>query len=165
MAVHSEGRWSTDEVYLRVCQVLAERTTCLRRKFGAVIARENQIVGTGVNGAPKGLPQCSSVGCIRDAQAIPSGTRIEVCRGVHAEQNAILQAGLAGCRGAALYISGFPCEVCAKLCIQAEIARVVVAGDYPDRRGLNLLRQAGIEVVIVPPLAELRPPSGNEPDN
>lgn len=154
----AEGRWSTDEVCLRICQVLAERTTCLRRKLGALIVKEGRIQGIGVNGAPKGLPQCASVGCIRDAQSITSGTHIDICRGVHAEQNALLQAGLAGCNGAVMYVNGFPCEVCAKLCIQSDIARVVAAGDYTDRRGLALLQQAGIEVLIVPPLAGLRPP-------
>ena len=156
MDVHQDGRWSVDEVNLRICQVIAERTTCLRRKFGAVITKDGSIAGTGTNGAPKGLPHCASVGCLRDALSIPSGTRIEVCRGVHAEQNAILQAGPNGCKGGTLYTNGFPCEVCAKLCIQAGVSRVVVAGDYPDRRGLGLLLQAGVELAIMPPLTELR---------
>lgn len=155
-AHHHDGRLSADEVYLRVCQVVAERSTCLRRHLGALIVKEGQILGTGINGAPKGLPPCASVGCIREAQGIASGTHIEICRGIHAEQNALLQAGLAGSKGAVLYTNGFPCEVCAKLCIQAEIARVVVSGDYPDRRGLDLLFQAGIEVVTLPPLEEIR---------
>lgn len=161
MDAHHDSRWSVDEVYLRICQVLAERTTCLRRKFGAVITHGEQIVGTGANGAPKGLPHCSSVGCLRDALSIPGGTRIEICRGMHAEQNAILRAGPGGCNGGTLYTNSFPCEVCAKLCIQAGLSRVVVAGDYPDRRGLTLLKQAGIEVTVLPPLDELRPPSSS----
>lgn len=156
MDPHQDGRWSVDEVYLRVCQVLAERTTCLRRKFGAVIIKNGAVAGTGTNGAPKGLPHCASVGCLRDAQSIPSGTRIEICRGIHSEQNAILQAGPDGCSGGTLYTNSFPCEVCAKLCIQAGITRVVVAGDYPDRRGLSLLLQAGVELTILPPLTDLR---------
>ncbi|MGE5530037.1 MAG: deoxycytidylate deaminase [Patescibacteria group bacterium] len=157
MAESHEGRWSVDEVYLRICQVLSERTTCLRRKLGAVVVdRGGRIAGTGVNGAPKGLPHCVSLGCLRAAENIESGTRIEVCRGIHAEQNALLEAGLDGCAGGTLYFNGFPCEVCAKLCIQTELSRVVVAGDYPDRHGLALLMQAGIEVAVYPPLPDLR---------
>ncbi|NLG85098.1 MAG: cytidine deaminase [Firmicutes bacterium] len=156
MEAYHDGRPSADEVYLRICRVVAERSTCLRRHLGAVIVKDGQITGIGINGAPKGLSPCASVGCIREIQGIASGTQIEICRGIHAEQNAILQAGLAGSQGAVLYTNGFPCEVCAKLCIQAEIARVVASGDYPDRRGLDLLFQAGIEVVILPPLEEVR---------
>ncbi len=162
MEEHHDGRWSMDEVFLRICQVLAERTSCLRRKLGAVVVKDGQITGVGINGAPKGLPQCASVGCVRATQNIASGTRIEVCRGVHAEQNALLQAGISGSKGGILYTNGFPCEVCAKLCIQAEISRVVVSGDYPDQRGLKLLRQAGVDLVVLPPLEALRPSSAGE---
>ncbi len=151
-----ENRWSTDEMYLRLCQVLAERTTCLRRRFGAIVVNEGRIVGSGVNGAPNGLAHCSEVGCLRDALSIPSGTQIEICRGVHAEMNALLQAGYSGCRGSTLYSNDFPCEICAKLCLQAGLARVVVAGDYPDRGGLSLLMKAGMEVAILPPMDEIR---------
>lgn len=153
---HHEGRWSADEVYLRICQVLAERTTCLRRKIGAVVVKNGQVMGTGVNGAPKGLPHCTLIGCLRDNKAIPAGTQIEICRGVHAEMNAIIRAGQIGCSGGTLYTNGFPCEICAKLCIQAELSRVVVAGDYQDRSGLTLLLQSGIEVVVLPALSELK---------
>lgn len=157
MEATHESRWSVDEVYLHICHVLAERSTCLRRKLGAVIVKDGRIVGTGVIGAPKGLSQCATAGCIRDKERIASGTRLDVCRGVHAEQNALLQAGLVECRGAVLYMNGFPCATCAKLCIQAELDRIVISGDYPDRSGLSLLLQSGIEVVTLPPLSAHHP--------
>ena len=145
-----ESRLSMDEIYLRICRDLSQRTNCLRRKIGCLIVRSGQIVASGLNGAPKGLPLCGTTGCLRDQMGIARGTRAEVCRGVHAEQNAIVGCGLEKTSGATLYTNSFPCPVCAKLIIQAEIGRVVICGDYPDDEGIKLLRQAGIQVTILP---------------
>ncbi|HEX2954457.1 MAG TPA: cytidine/deoxycytidylate deaminase family protein [Bacillota bacterium] len=144
-----ESRLSMDEIYLQICRDLAKRTNCLRRQIGCLIVKNGQIVASGYNGAPKGLPLCSTKGCLRDELGIASGTQAEVCRGVHAEQNAIIGAGLDRASGATLYTNSFPCTVCAKLIIQAEIVRVVVGGGYPDREGIKLLKKAGIQVTII----------------
>ena len=145
-----ENRVSMDEVYLMLCQDLAQRTNCLRRHIGCVIVRNGQIIGSGFNGAPKGLPLCSASGCIRDRLGISSGTQASICRGVHAEQNALLSAGLDRTVNATLYTNSYPCTVCAKLIIQAEIARVVISGHYSDEEGVQLLRQAGVQVTVLP---------------
>lgn len=145
-----ENRLSMDEVYLRICGDLSKRTNCLRRKIGCLIVRNGQIVASGFNGAPKGLPLCNTVGCLRDQMGIESGIKAEICRGVHAEQNAIIGGGVEKTSGATLYTNSYPCTICAKLIIQAEISRVVVSGEYPDEEGIKLLRQAGIQVSIMP---------------
>ena len=145
-------RPTLDEYFMEIASVVAKRSTCLRQHVGAVIVKDKRILATGYNGAPSGLPHCDEVGCLRDKMAVPSGERQELCRGAHAEQNAIIQAAKFGISvdGAILYSTHCPCITCAKIIINAGIRRVVYGRDYADRRGLELLREAGVEVVYFP---------------
>lgn len=154
-----------DEYFIKIAFDVAERSTCLRRKVGAILVRDKQILSTGYNGAPSGLPHCEDVGCLRDRHNVPSGQRHELCRGLHAEMNAFLQAAVHGVStlGATLYCTNHPCSLCAKMVINAGIERVVEAGDYPDDLARELLAQAGIEVdhFDYPRQAELEPTTAN----
>ncbi|WP_290596842.1 MULTISPECIES: deoxycytidylate deaminase [unclassified Archaeoglobus] len=146
------NRPTLDEYFMEIASVVAKRSTCLRQHVGAVIVKDKRILATGYNGAPSGLPHCEDVGCLRDKMAVPSGERQELCRGVHAEQNAIIQAAKFGISvdGAALYSTHCPCITCAKIIINAGIKRVVYGKEYADKRGLDLLREAGVEVEFFP---------------
>jgi len=134
---------------MEIATIVAKRSTCLRQKVGAVIVKEKRILATGYNGAPSGLPHCDVVGCLREKMDIPSGERQELCRGVHAEQNAIVQAAKFGISidGASLYSTHCPCITCAKIIINAGIKRVVYGKKYADKNGLELLKESGIDVV------------------
>jgi dCMP deaminase len=136
-----------DEYFMQIAAVVARRSTCLRNQVGAVFVRNKRILSTGYNGAPAGLQHCDEVGCAREGVA--SGTRHELCRAVHAEQNAIIQAALHGVsiEGATLYCTHQPCILCAKMMINARIRKVVFLESYPDETALQFLEQAGIEVV------------------
>jgi dCMP deaminase len=136
-----------DEYFMQIAAVVARRSTCLRNQVGAVFVRNKRILSTGYNGAPAGLQHCDEVGCAREGVA--SGTRHELCRAVHAEQNAIIQAALHGVsiEGATLYCTHQPCILCAKVMINARIKKVVFLESYPDETALQFLEQAGIEVV------------------
>ncbi len=140
------SRPHSDEYFLKIAAVVAERSTCLRHHVGAVAVRDKQILSTGYNGAPSGLEDCLSLGCLRDAQNIPSGTRHEICRAVHAEQNAIIQAALHGVslEGATLYATHTPCVLCAKMLTNARIKRYVSFGKYADKSFEEMFKQAGI---------------------
>ncbi len=142
-------RPSWDEYFLEVVSVVAKRSTCLRRQLGAVIVKDKRILTTGYNGAPSGLAHCLDVGCLRQEKGVPSGERFELCRGLHAEQNAIIQAASYGVsiQGAVIYTSCQPCVACAKMIINAGIRRVVFGGDYPDPLSRQVLAEAQIEVV------------------
>ena len=137
-----------DEYWMNIAKDVAKRSTCLRRQIGAVIVKDNVIISTGYNGAPRGFPHCLDVGCRRDKLNIKSGERHEECIGVHAEQNALIQAGREAA-GATLYVNSYPCKICAKLIINAGIRRVVMSGEYSDREGLEFLRKAGIELTFL----------------
>ncbi len=147
MVVHNRPDW--DEYFLEIAHVVAKRSTCLRRHIGAVIVKDKQILTTGYNGAPSGLAHCLELGCLRDELGIPSGTRHEICRALHAEQNAIIQAALHGIstKGSTLYCTHQPCILCAKTVINAGIKRVVFEGHYPDQSARDILNEAGIELV------------------
>jgi dCMP deaminase len=134
-----------------MARVVARRSTCLRRQVGALLVREKRILASGYNGAPSGLPHCEDVGCRRAQLGIPSGERQELCRALHAEQNAIIQAALHGVntRDSVLYCTAQPCVICAKMLINAGLVRVVYEGEYPDELALEMLGQAGIELVRV----------------
>jgi dCMP deaminase len=131
---------------------VAQRSTCLRRHVGAVLVLEKRILATGYNGAPSGLPHCEEVGCLREQHKVPSGQRHELCRGLHAEMNAMLQAARHGIRidGGTLYTTSTPCSLCAKMIINAGIRRVVAAGEYPDELGRRMLAEAGVALDRVP---------------
>jgi len=141
-------RLGWDAYFMAITRVVAERSTCCRRQVGALIMYDRRILTTGYNGAPSGLRHCTDIGCLREERGIASGERHELCRGMHAEQNAIIQAASSGVsiRGGTLYTTHFPCVMCAKMIINAKIARVVFASDYPDRLGQELLAEAGLLV-------------------
>lgn len=134
---------------MKIAELAATRSTCLRRKVGAVLVRDKRILATGYNGAPSGLPHCEDIGCLREKLNIPSGERHEICRGVHAEQNAIIQAATLGVplKDSILYSTNQPCVVCAKIIINAGIKEIVTKGGYPDKLASDLLKEAGIKVV------------------
>ena len=140
-----------DEYFLQLARQAATRSTCLRRQVGAVLVRDKRILTTGYNGAPRNTAHCLDVGCLREQLGIPSGERQELCRAIHAEQNAIIQAALHGIsiEGATLYCTHQPCILCAKMMINARVTKVVYQLSYPDWTALDFLRQAGIEVVRV----------------
>ncbi|MHB8945477.1 MAG: deoxycytidylate deaminase [Bacillota bacterium] len=141
-------RPSWDEYFMGITRAVASRATCLRRNVGAVVVKDKRILTTGYNGAPAGLPHCGEVGCLRQKLDIPSGQRQEICRGLHAEQNAIIQAGLYGVslQGATIYTTTFPCVTCAKMIINAGISKLVFADSYPDDFSEGFLREAGVEI-------------------
>jgi len=139
-------RPSWDEYFMELARVVARRSTCLRRGVGALLVRDRRILATGYNGAPSGLVHCAEAGCIREEKKIPSGERHELCRGLHAEQNAIIQAAVHGtsARGATLYVTHQPCVVCAKMLVNAQIDEIVFSGEYPDDLSRYILEEARI---------------------
>lgn len=143
------ARPSWDEYFMLITQVVAKRSTCIRRQVGAVIVKDKQILATGYNGAPRGLTHCLDNGCLRRTLDIPSGQRHELCRGLHAEQNAVIQAAQHGVsiKGAAVYTTHQPCFICAKMIINAGLCRVVYAGGYPDELAMQAFAEAGLEVL------------------
>jgi len=145
-----------DEYFLKIASVVAERSTCRRHHVGAVAVKDKHILATGYNGAPSGLKDCLELGCLRDELNIPSGTRQEICRGIHAEQNVIIQASLHGVslEGSTIYATHTPCILCAKMLANAKIKRFVSFGKYNDGAFTDLFREAGIQVDI-----KHRPPS------
>jgi len=150
------SRPGSDEYFLKIASVVAERSTCRRHHVGAVAVRDKHILATGYNGAPSGFKDCLELGCLRDELGIPSGERQEICRGIHAEQNVIIQATLHGVslEGSTIYATHTPCVLCAKMLVNAKIKRFVSFGKYSDDSFIDLFREAGIEVDI-----KKRPPS------
>jgi len=138
-----------DNYFLLIAAVAASRSTCLRRKVGAVLVRDQQILSTGYNGAPRNSAHCDERGCVRERLCIPSGERHEICRGSHAEINAVAQAAAAGTatQGSMLYCTHEPCAYCAKALINAGCERVVFMYPYPDSFARELLLEAGVEIV------------------
>src|SRR3989339_316651 len=136
-------RPSWDEYFMKIAYLVAERSTCRRHHVGAVIVKDKRILTTGYNGAPSGLKDCLELGCLREKNNIPSGTRHEICRAIHAEQNAIIQAGLHGVviKEATIYCTHSPCILCAKMLANARIKRFVTSGDYPDEAAKQLLKE------------------------
>jgi len=143
-------RPSWDEYFVEIARQVATRSTCLRRNVGALIVRDKRILSTGYNGAPRGLEHCDVAGCLREKLGIPSGQRQEICRGLHAEQNAIIQAALHGVsvEGGAIYVTHQPCITCAKMIINSGIVRVVCANAYPDELARQMLDEAGVELSV-----------------
>jgi len=139
-----------DQYFLKVALVVAERSTCHRHHVGAVAVQDKHILTTGYNGAAAGLKDCLELGCLRDELGIPSGERQELCRGIHAEQNVIIQAALHGAslEGSTIYCTHTPCVLCAKMLVNARIARFVSFGKYNDDAFLELFGEAGIKFDI-----------------
>ncbi|RJO62401.1 MAG: cytidine deaminase [Dehalococcoidia bacterium] len=146
------SRPNSDEYFLKVAAVVAERSTCRRHNVGAVAVKDKHILSTGYNGAPSGLQDCLTLGCLRDELHIPSGTRHEICRAVHAEQNVIIQAALHGVslEGATVYATHTPCVLCAKMLTNARIKRYVSFGKYADNSFQEMFREAGIAFEQLP---------------
>ncbi|NLL48323.1 MAG: cytidine deaminase [Firmicutes bacterium] len=143
-------RPSWERYFMEIAELVSSRSTCLRRQVGAVLVRDKHIIATGYNGAPRGISHCMEVGCLREQLGIPSGERHEMCRGTHAEQNAIIQAALHGVStaGSTLYCTHQPCILCAKMLINAGVEKVVFQGEYPDGLALELMNEAKIEMVV-----------------
>ncbi|AGI47018.1 Deoxycytidylate deaminase [Thermoplasmatales archaeon BRNA1] len=135
-----------------MAQLVATRSTCLRRHVGAVIVRDKHVISTGYNGAPRGITHCEEKGCLRETLNVPSGTRHELCRGVHAEQNAITQAASFGISvdGATIYTTTFPCSLCAKILINAGIREIVYDDGYMDDLAKDLLEESGMKIRYFP---------------
>jgi dCMP deaminase len=150
------NRPSWDEYFMEIARLVARRSTCLRRQVGAVLVKDKNILATGYNGVPSGISHCADVGCLRVKRQVPSGERHELCRGLHAEQNAIIQAAKHGVNisGATLYCTNSPCVICSKMIINAGIARVIYLEGYPDALSREMLEESGIEVRLFADLAE-----------
>lgn len=151
---HKRPQW--DDYFMEIAYVVAKRSTCVRRHIGAVIVKDRRILTTGYNGAPSGLAHCLDSACLRDKMGIASGTRHEMCRALHSEMNAIIQAAQCGVstRGSTLYCTHQPCSVCARMIINAGITRLVYVGDYPDDFAIAMLKEAGIEMYRLPVISE-----------
>jgi len=145
----TDTRPSWDEYFMGITEMVAQRSTCLRRKVGAILVRDKRIIATGYNGAPTKVSHCLDIGCLREQQGIPSGERHELCRGLHAEQNSIIQAALHGfsIEGATLYCTNMPCSICSKMLINARIEKIYYKEGYADNLSSLLLAEAKVPVV------------------
>lgn len=135
--------------FMKITRDVSERATCVKRQVGAILVKDQRILATGYNGAPKGFKHCEKVGCLRKEMGIPSGQRHELCRGLHAEQNVIIQAAVHGVKieGATLYCNYQPCVICVKMMINAGIQKLIYAGGYPDELAQKMLKESKIEVI------------------
>lgn len=144
-----------DEYFMQIAHLVATRSTCLRRQVGAILVKDRNILATGYNGVPSGITHCDVTGCLRDQLRVPSGERHELCRGLHAEQNAIIQAARHGSNIAAstVYCTDSPCIICSKMLINAGVKEVIYARGYPDSLSLEMLGEAGIRFHQYHPVA------------
>jgi len=146
----ADQRPSWDQYFMAITKQVATRSTCLRRKVGAIVVKDKRILTTGYNGAPKGNKNCLEIGtCLREELGVPSGQRHEICRGLHAEQNALLQAAYHGVqiKGGAIYCTTQPCVMCAKMIINTGITCVYHLEDYADPLSLEMLKEAGVKLI------------------
>ena len=145
-----QERPSWDEYFMTLANQVATRTTCIRRAVGCVLVRDKRIIATGYNGAPSGLRHCAEIGCMRQQLGVPSGQKNELCRALHAEQNALIQAARYGLsvEGATIYVNTQPCVLCAKMLINAGICEIVYANPYPDELAMSMLEEAGITLRV-----------------
>ncbi|MFO7718537.1 MAG: cytidine/deoxycytidylate deaminase family protein [Desulfohalobium sp.] len=134
------------DYFMRIAHLVAERSTCLRRRVGAVAVKDNRILATGYNGAPTGLAHCLDIGCLQEKMGIPSGERHELCRGLHAEQNVIIQAAVHGIplKNAEIFCTTQPCLICTKMLINSSITAIYFADGYPDALAREMLEEAGV---------------------
>jgi len=151
-----------NEYFMEFARLAERRSTCLRRKVGAVIVKDRMILATGYNGAPKGVAHCSVTGCLRERMAVPSGQRHELCRGLHAEQNAIVQAAYHGVsiRGGILYCTFSPCLICTKMIINAGIEKVFFEGRYDDQLAMSMALEAGLDLICLDETTDEPVPAG-----
>jgi len=142
------NRPSYDEYFMQMAYLAASRSTCIRRKVGAVLVKHKHVLATGYNGAPKGMKHCEETGCLRDTLNVPSGERHEICRGLHAEQNAIIQAAVFGVsiKDSDIYITTTPCVVCTKMLINSGVKEIIYAGEYPDTLALEMIEESHIQL-------------------
>ncbi|MBN2498396.1 MAG: dCMP deaminase family protein [Deltaproteobacteria bacterium] len=142
--------------FMDFARLAQRRSTCLRRKVGAVIVKDRMVLATGYNGAPKGVRHCAEVGCIRQLQNVPSGQRHELCRGLHAEQNAIIQAAFHGVQiqGGVMYCTFRPCIICIKMIVNAGLTKVYFLGEYDDALARDMATEAGVELIQLAPADE-----------
>ena len=140
-------RLAWDEYFMQITELVAERTTCSRRKVGAIAVKDKRILATGYNGAPSGIRHCLEIGCLREQGNIPSGERHELCRGIHAEQNVIIQAAIHGIAldGCDIYCTTQPCLICTKMLINCHVRRIIYRDPYPIQMADEMLREANIE--------------------
>jgi len=145
------GRPSWDEYFMDIAALVAKRSTCRRRQVGAILVGDKRVLATGYNGAPTGIPHCLDVVCLREDLNIPSGERHELCRGLHAEQNVIIQAAYHGVciRGSTLYCTHLPCSICSKMLINAGIKDIIYREGYADPMATELLEIAGIRPIKI----------------
>lgn len=145
-------RPSWDEYFMDIARLVSSRSTCMRRQVGAVMVKSKHVLATGYNGTPSGITHCSETGCLRDQLKVPSGERHELCRGLHAEQNAIIQAARHGIdiNGATLYCTHSPCIICSKMLINAGIKQIVYIHGYPDQMSIDMIGEAGIVTRVLP---------------
>lgn len=136
---------------MRIAHLVAERSTCLRRKVGAVAVRDKRILATGYNGAPTNIAHCADVGCLREQMGIPSGERHELCRALHAEQNVICQCAVHGIsmQGADIYCTTQPCLICAKMLINCQVKNIYFSEQYPDQLTETMLTEAGVNFELL----------------
>ncbi len=141
-------RLTFDEYFMEITKLVAKRSTCLRRQVGAVLVKDKSIVATGYNGSPKKMPHCLDIGCLREKLNVPSGERHELCRGLHAEQNAIVQAAYHGIniKGSVLFCTNQPCLICTKMLINADIIEIIYLDGYPDKLAEEMLSLAEVNV-------------------
>ncbi len=139
-----------DQYFMSIAELVSTRSTCIRRKVGCVLVKDKRILATGYNGAPASLSHCTQETCLRTSRDVPSGVQQELCRGLHAEQNVIIQAAVHGVRtgGATVYCTHKPCILCAKMLINAQVVRIVYKNPYPDPFGDELLREGGVNMCI-----------------
>lgn len=145
------GRPSWETYFMDIAELVAKRSTCLRRAVGSVVVKDKRILSTGYNGAPTGIKHCIETGCLREKLNVPSGERHELCRGIHAEQNAIIQAAFHGVsiKGATLFCTNQPCSICAKMIINAGIIKIYYRDGYADSMAQEMFKEAGIEVIKI----------------
>ena len=145
------NRPTWDEYFMEMAELARKRSTCLRRGVGAVIVKDNRVIATGYNGVPRGIRHCEETGCLRQQLNVPSGKMHELCRGLHAEQNAIIQAACMGSsiEGGTLYCTTQPCVICTKMIINAGINRVVIKEAYPDELAQEMAAEAGLVIDVM----------------
>jgi dCMP deaminase len=142
------ARPSWEEYFMAITHLVAKRSTCMRRQVGAILIKEKRILATGYNGVPSGLAHCQEVGCLRETEGIPSGERHELCRGLHAEQNVIIQAAYHGIniQGSHLYCTNLPCSICLKMIIAAGIRKIIYEEGYPDRLAQEMIKESSLKL-------------------
>jgi len=150
-SVNKIARPSWQEYFVAITKLVAQRSTCIRRQVGAILVKDRRILATGYNGPPSGLAHCADVGCLREKENIPPGEKHELCRGLHAEQNTIIQAALHGVsvKNAIIYTTHMPCSICLKMILNAGIKRIYYIDGYPDSLSESIIKESGIEVIKI----------------